>query len=1740
MNESGNSSLSNGRSSHLVGRLGNLVLDNDEFYELISSTFLSENRYSISVRAAAARLILSGSSTWIYPPVFDEGVVENIKRWVMEDITCSTGDQCNWKNECGPDKATDSEMLKAYSTGLLAISLTGGGEVVEDVLTSGLSAKLMRYLRLRVIGEVNVGQKDVTFPSDNKHVSGASLLRSREDNRRRLRSVTDATRVEPLRIGEEISGDDQSAEREVEPSEASESPPEVTGEVEPSDDKSCGREGFDGRIRVNEKHGVSRSAREEDGDENDLSRRRTNRGVSRARGRGRGSEGNLETEQLTLGRGRSVRDRSFPRNSDVKTSSSDTLDVVQPVESDCLMNCDNGNDRFRECSIGSRDISDLVKKAIEAAETEARVANAPPEAVKAAGDAAAELVKTSALEVWKSTNDEEAAVLAASKAASTVVEAAIATDVSRQCQANPSEETLTSESADIEKDESEEFCIVDEELLSQLREKYSIQCLEILGEYVEALGPVLHEKGVDVCLALLQRCFKDKSSSQVLLLLPEILKLICTLAAHRKFAAVFIDRGGIQRLLSVQRVPQTFFGISSCLFTIGTLQGIMERVCALPSEIVNQTVELALQLLNCSQDQARKNAAIFFAAAFVFRAIIDSFDAQEGLQKMLNLLQGMASVRSGGGATGGASILPNLGTNLRSDRLPADVLTSLEKQIAYQTCVALRQYYRAHLLLLVDSLRPNKSSRSLPRHSSSARAAYKPLDLSNEAMEAVFVQIQRDRKLGAALVRTRWPPVDYFLFYNGHITMLELCHAPPAERYLHDLAQYALGVLHIVTLFPYSRKMIVNAALSNDRTGMAVILDALNSAGGVDPEVIQQALNLLVNLVCPPPAISNKPPPPTQGFTSAAVNAERSTSLSIQNEPPRNGETSSAAFLPMTMASGVVGDRRISLGSGAGCAGLAAQLEQGYRQARESVRANNGIKVLLHLLHPRMIAPPATLDCLRALTCRVLLGLARDDTIAHILTQLQVGKKLSELIRDHGGGQAYGAGEQGRWQTELAQVAIELISIVTNSGRACTLAATDAAAPTLRRIERAAIAAATPVTYHSKELLLLIHEHLLASGLTGTAALLQKEAQLCPLPYLAPPQLLHQAPAPPAVLPGELTWPSGRAPVGFLSSSPSDQDQAPPSSKKKPLQFSSSFSHSKPPVAAPSKPDPEPLPRTPILLPMKRKVTDSKDSSILTPPPKRISTLDSSAFRTPIPESPAAFSAPSLDAPAVAERVTLDSLVVQYLKHQHRQCPAPITTLPPLSLLQPHMCPEPRRSLDAPVNVAARMSTRELDRRYGGGHGPRRDRQLVYSRFRPLRSCRDDSALLTCVSFLGSAGRIAAGTHTGELKIFRTDDGSLLESHQCHQSAITTLQSAGSVLLTSGHYDVRLWDSGSLVAPLHAFEGCKAARFSHSGEVFAALPAEAGRREVLLYDVQTCQLSLRLADPAPAGPGPGRAQALLHFSPLDSLLLYNGLLWDPRVPSPLHRFDQFTDYGGGGFHPSGNEVIINSEVWDLRKLRLLRSVMGLDQTVIRFNGRGDVIYGILRRNVEDLASAVQTRRVRHPLFPAFRTMDAATYADIATVAVDRCVLDLAVEPTDSVLAVVAMDDHDEMFSSARLYEIGRRRPTDDDSDPDELADSDEDEDDEDDDADDSDVGSILLGRAGDSDDEIGVGLALDSADDEDEDEDFAEEEAAARGILELVSDGDDEDDEDDDDDSEVLEVLSSGEEADFASPGFAF
>ncbi|KAF7005023.1 hypothetical protein CFC21_020174 [Triticum aestivum] len=1803
----------NTRGSHIIGKLASLIRENDDFYDLVFSKFLSDTSYPLPVRCASARLLLSIQDAFSpqFSHPFEDATLENIKSWIKEDGEAS--DECDWKHLGSGKKPTDTEMMRTYAIGLLSMALYGGGRLVEDVLNMGVSAKLMRFLRIRVFGDATSSEKDANLPLDTKHPRG------REENRGKVRLLQDSSILDGTRAGDGISTDptlEKQFDRDVGMRQAhGEQGMDDTGYLL-RDDVDSTMDPFDAKSVDGEKYPAGESLRDE------LLKRKFSRTGSRLRGKIKPGEGLPESERTPLSPtglrmgSRTSKEKNAAKVEDPKKAIDLNNSSAAP-ESDILsISKEEYEDRFRDCIIGLKDITDIVLKAVRAAEAEARSANAPEEAVKAAGDAAAELVKSAALEAWKSENSGDAVVLAAEKAAATVVDAAMSTSVSRSSD-QVNEEHVVEEAVKISEDQDlEDFVIIDQEQLLLLREKYSILCLQYLGEYVEALGPVLHEKGVDVCLALLQRGIKDQEGCGHVSLLHEILRLICALAAHRKFAALFVDRGGIQKILSVPKITQTYTALSACLFTFGSLQSTMERVCALSPDTLNNVVELALQLLECPQDAARKNAAIFFAAAFVFKAVLDSFDAQDGMQKLLNILQVAASVRSGGnsGALGSSN------ANQGNDRSPAEILTQSEKQVAYHSCVALRQYFRAHLLQLVDSIRPSKSIRSIARNTSSARAGYKPFDIGNEAMDAIFRQVQRDRKLGPALVRARWPVMDKFLASNGHIILLELCQSLPADRYLHDLAQYAFGVLHIITLMPHSRKLMVHATLTNNRIGMAVILDIANSVVGyVDPEVICPALNVLVNLVCPPPSISNKPSsavnqqPAGSYSESRDRNAEKSTS---ERNVAANQSESRERYGDGTpvVSSGVVGDKRISLGVGAGGPGLAAQLEQAYRQAREVVRANNGIKILLQLLGTRMVTHPLAIDPIRALACRVLLGLARDDAIAHILTKLQVGKKLSELIRDTST-QSSG-GDNARWLNELTQVAIELIAVLTNSGKETTLA-TDAAAPALKRIERAGIAAATPVSYHSRELMQLIHEHLLGSGLAATAAMLQKEADLAPLPSTAAVLPVHQPAAlEPSSVQVQQQWPSGRV-QGFLSDKTmiaADQagqrsDSVVPSSKKKALVFSSSFSKRNQPfvsfsgnrasnslkspvpagnvdgmtcsASAGNTGDVETSHKTPMPLPLKRKLADMEFSSASAA--KRPAIMDqasqSPVFQTPAPtrrglsvavDSPTAAFHPgrtnfnnistenfedSQCTPGVvtgtphlglndqqtgtSERMTLDSLVVQYLKHQHRQCPAPITTLPPVSLLHPHVCPEPSRSISAPANVTARMGSREINREFSGIKVPRRDRQFIYSRFKPCRVCRDEASLLTCMTFIGGASRVAAGNHSGELRIFDSNLANLIETHTCHQNLVTMVDSTSvggtELILSSSIDEVKLFDAFSLhTGPLHTFDNCKAARFNHAGTLFAGLSTDANHRAVLLYDVQTHNVDMQLPDNSSL-PGSGRGvQPIIHFSPSDDMLLWNGVLWDRRSPTPIHQFDQFTDYCGGGFHPAGNEVILNSEVWDLRKFKLLRSVPSLDQTVIKFNGSGDVIYAILRRNLEDVTSSINTRRVRHPLFPAFRTIDAVTYADIATVQIDRGVLDLATEPNDSLLGVVAMDDPDEMFSSARIFEVGRKRPTDDDSDPEDGGDTE----DEDDDDDDSDVDVLLGTDLGlgdtDSEDDPSNSSGDDGGDDEDEEDmdsgdenDDDDEEGdfdVGGGLLEMMGGGDG------DESGDMIESFSSGED----------
>ncbi|EYU29152.1 hypothetical protein MIMGU_mgv11b022321mg [Erythranthe guttata] len=281
--------------------------------------------------------------------------------------------------------------------------------------------------------------------------------------------------------------------------------------------------------------------------------------------------------------------------------------------------------------------------------------------------------------------------------------------------------------------------------LTQLREKACVKCLTVMGKRIESIEPLLHEKAVDISIELLRKSVKIGEGvplSRSILYLLDVLKVVGHFAAHRKFVTLFVDRGGMQRVVDVPRNKQTFFSLSLLLFAINKFKGIMEHVCDLPSNVIETVVELALELLECRNDLSSQNAGLFISSAFSFRAFVEAFDRKDGLRKLLCHLQEYAS----------------------------------NKNKAHCTCTALHRYMKAHLHLFVDSI----------SHVSKVRVSYRQLDLSNEALDVVFRKIQKDQKVGPAFARaTSWHAVDEFLRLKGHITVLEMCQG--AEPALHLL-----------------------------------------------------------------------------------------------------------------------------------------------------------------------------------------------------------------------------------------------------------------------------------------------------------------------------------------------------------------------------------------------------------------------------------------------------------------------------------------------------------------------------------------------------------------------------------------------------------------------------------------------------------------------------------------------------------------------------------------------------------------------------------------------------------------------------------------------------------------------------------------------------------------------------------------------------------------------------------------
>uniref|UniRef100_A0A3Q3M0X4 DDB1- and CUL4-associated factor 1 n=1 Tax=Labrus bergylta TaxID=56723 RepID=A0A3Q3M0X4_9LABR len=1022
-----------------------------------------------------------------------------------------------------------------------------------------------------------------------------------------------------------------------------------------------------------------------------------------------------------------------------------------------------------------------------------------------------------------------------------------------------------------------------------------------------------------------------------------------------KFAAEFVAHGGVQKLLEIPRPSMAATGVSLCLYYLAYNQDAMERVCMLPHSILSDVVGYTLWLLECSHASGCCHATMFFSISFSFRAVLELFDKQDGLRRLVNLI----------------STLEILNPEDQGALLSDDEIFS-SRQTAKHTCMALRRYFEAHLAIKVEQVKQSlqRTEGGAPIHS---QPYYKAVSYSREQVVEMMEFL-----IEYGPLRLYWEPAEVFHKLSCVQLLLQLISIACDWRTYYgrsDTVRYALDILSILTVVPKTQLLLSEAVAVLDEggssvstVGMSIVLAVAEGEVFVnDAEIQKSALQVAINCVCAPD--------------------KRMSSIGkfIAGTPRRR--------LPQqTKAS-----------------------ESVLSKMWNVVQSNNGIKVLLSLLTVKM--PITDADQIRALACKALVGLSRSSSVRQIISKLPLFSSghIQQLMKEPV------LQDKRSEHVKFSKFAAELIERI--SGKPLMIG-TDVS---LAWLQRASVVAQSRISFPEKELLLLIRNHLVAKGLHDTATTLTKEAEL-PMSCLS--HSAHSTCAFPPVAP-----PLPASPVATLPRTPRLANGVSSRLGNHPPHLSTPGSSNPPTRPCPSQTtvcsSSTAFPSTSVPLcsngsPLIGRIVFSRErqmgcSAVNCKKPRVLRQKSDHGAFSQSPAMKKQFDRHLPSPPA------LDSIITEYLREQHARCKNPVATCPPFSLFTPHQCPEPKQRRQAPINFTSRHTRRVIYPKYGGVDGGCFDRHLIFSRFRPIsvfREADEDESGFMCCAFSARERFLMLGTCTGQLKLYNVFTGQEEASYSCHSSAITHLEPSrdGSLLLTSASWSYplsALWGMKSVFIMKHSFLGDHYVEFSKLSQDRVIGTKEHVAR---IYDIQTGQVTLTLNNPDLAN---NYKRNCATFNPTDDLVLNDGVLWDVRTAQAIHKFDKFNMNISGVFHPNSLEVIINTEIWDLRTFHLLHTVPALDQCRIVFNNNGTVIYGaMLQADDEDDMMEMQ---MKSPFGSSFRTFNATDYKPIATIDVKRNIFDLCTDTKDCYLAVIENQDSVNTDTVCRLYEVGRQR-----------------------------------------------------------------------------------------------------------------
>lgn len=379
------------------------------------------------------------------------------------------------------------------------------------------------------------------------------------------------------------------------------------------------------------------------------------------------------------------------------------------------------------------------------------------------------------------------------------------------------------------------------------------------------------------------------------------------------------------------------------------------------------------------------------------------------------------------------------------------------------------------------------------------------------------------------------------------------------------------------------------------------------------------------------------------------------------------------------------------------------------------------------------------------------------------------------------------------------------------------------------------------------------------------------------------------------------------------------------------------------------------------------------------------------------------------------EEFTLDLIVRQFLFDQHKQCMKPTQLLTKLSLKQKHECPVNKsQKMMMSHNPSKNVARRILQQQIGVPYRQLESqwRKYKYSRFKPLRlKYEDEESQICSVAFINEKTVYAATTEGIGLKLVIDGDDLILEDDWIFNERQTYIDSSYSndYLLTYCMENtpsvVKLWKKEKMHEPVEEYLG-NCGSFSPIGDKYVI----SYKNLLSIYDLQTLSRTIELKNTMHYDDD---KYSILKpcFSPDGALLLHNSTIWDCRSPKPIHKFDKFSKAGPEVFSSNGLEIIIGTEIWDVRSFKLLKTCPSLEKTTVKFNREGDIMFALYEQ----------------PRSKVLKVIDALNYDLITEHYCDNYLYDISIHPDSTSFVLVESDGGLYGKSFCRLWDIGIKK-----------------------------------------------------------------------------------------------------------------